>query len=149
MSGQVRSGQVRSRFSFNQWTLAVELRLTGPGQHWCVYVVYLLPVTRRCCFCCSVPRSLPFSGTAISERERERERERSASRLSAIRRTSSIFQLPGREGGRGSRQTVRETTSSARVWRFGIIALLHYPASISDNITFAATLLLLFLFLQL
>jgi hypothetical protein len=88
-----------------------------------VYVVYLLPVTRRCCFCCSVPRSLPFSGIAISERERERERERSAPRLSAIRRTSSIFQLPGREGKQADSQGNDIISSSVKVRDHCIIVL--------------------------
>lgn len=102
---QVRSGQVRPSFYYIQWPLAVELRLTGPGQHWCVYVVYLLPVTTRCCSCCSIARSLPFSGIAISERERKW----SSWRLRAIRRTSSIFQLPGREGGRERGEAGRQS----------------------------------------
>ncbi len=81
-----------------------------------MYVAYLLPVTKRCC---SIPRSLPFSGIA--------ERERSASRLSAIRRTSSIFQLPGREGGREGKQADSQgndiISSSVKVRDHCIIAL--------------------------
>jgi hypothetical protein len=58
---------------------------------------------------------LPFSGTAISEREREREREREI-RFTTQCNQADFFDLPiAREGGRGSRQAVRETTSSARV----------------------------------